>query len=69
MKVFILLLFSVIFVVLITSYTPSIAVDEPDDITEDTKYKIYLHVVVRNGHGELVTVTDLIPCKSKIGCS
>ena len=63
-KAFTLLLLSVIFVALITSYTPSVAVDEPADTTEDPKYKIYLHVVVRNGHGELVTVTDIIPCKS-----
>ena len=69
MKIFTLLLLSAIFVALITSYTPSVAVDEPADTTEDLKYKIYLHVVVRNGHGELVTVTDLIPCKSRIGCS
>ena len=64
MKIFTLLLLSAIFVALITSYTPSVAVDEPADTTEDPKYKIYLHVVVRNGHGELVTVTDIIPCKS-----
>ena len=82
-KVFTLLLLSVIFVALITSYTPSVAVDEPADkkivsedthqlnvdTTEDTKYKIYLHVVVRNGYGELVSVTDILPCKSGISCS
>ena len=82
-KVFTLLLLSVIFVALITSYTPSVAVDEPADkkivsedthqlnvdTTEDTKYKIYLHVVVRNGYGELVSGTDSLPCKSGIGCS
>ena len=82
-KVFTLLLLSVIFVALITSYTPSVAVDEPADkkivsedahklnvdTTKDTKYKIYLHVVVRNGYGELVSVTDILPCKSGISCS
>ena len=62
----------VIFVTLITSSVLSIAADDPagnnvvsedaDKLnvvpTEDLKYEIYLHVLVRNAHGELISVAE-----------
>ena len=83
MKGFTIPLLSVIFVALITSSLPSIAADEPVDnkvVSEDadkldvvptkgSKYKIYTHVVVRNAHGELVSVADTIPCQFGRNCS
>ena len=62
----------VIFVTLITSSVLSIAADDPagnnvvsedaDKLnvvpTEDLKYEIYLHVLVRNADGELISVAE-----------
>ena len=70
MKGFAIPLLSVIFVTLITSSVLSIAADDPvdnkvvsEDVdklnvvpTEDLKYEIYLHVVVRNAQDELINV-------------
>ena len=83
MKGFVILLLGVIFVALITNSVPSIATDDSggnnadsedaDKLnivpTESPKYKIYLDVVVRNAHGELVSVTDAIPCQFGRNCS
>tara|TARA_Y100000310_G_scaffold84483_1_gene81386 strand:+ start:148 stop:726 length:579 start_codon:yes stop_codon:yes gene_type:complete len=83
MKVFVISLLGIIFVTLITSSVPSIAVDDSinDEIvfedanklnvatTEDLKYKIYLHVLVRNAQGELITVAETLPCKLGNYCS
>ena len=77
MKGFVILLLGVIFVALITNSVPSIATDDSggnnadsedaDKLntvpTESPKYKIYLHIVVQNAHGELVSVTDTMPCQ------
>ncbi len=79
-----MLLLGVIFVTLITSSVLSIAADDPagnnvvsedaDKLnvvpTKDPKYKIYLHVVVRNAHGELISVAEGSWCKLfEIDCS
>ena len=70
MKGFVILLLGVIFVSLITSSLPSIAVDDSDGnnvVSEDAdkldvvptkspEYKIYLHVIVRNAQDQLVSV-------------
>ena len=83
MKGFAIPLLGVIFVILITSSVPSIAVDDPVDNkevsedadklnivpTEDSKYEIYLNVVVRNAQGELISVAETSPCKSGMNCS
>ena len=83
MKGFVILLLGVIFAALITNSVPSIAADDSgsnsadsedaDKLnivpTESPKYKIYLDVVVRNAHGELVSVTDAIPCQFGRNCS
>ena len=75
-------LLGVIFVILITSSVPSIAVDDPVDNkevsedadklnivpTEDPKYKIYLHVIVRNAQSELIGVTETLPCQFGSNC-
>ena len=67
----------VIFVTLITSSVLSIAADDPagnnvvsedaDKLnvvpTEDLKYEIYLHVLVRNAHDELISVAETLPCQ------
>ena len=67
----------VIFVTLITSSVLSIAADDPagnnvvsedaDKLnvvpTEDLKYEIYLHVVVRNAQDELINVAETLPCQ------
>ena len=80
MKKFTILLLSVIIISLITNTVPSIAVDDSSDgirVTEegiakvqsqldDPKYDVYLHIVVRNAQGELITVTDLLPCQDTI---
>ena len=72
MKVFVILLLGVIFVALITSSLPSSAVDDlggNNVISEDAdklnivptkspKYKIYLHVIVRDAQGQLVSVSE-----------
>ena len=83
MKKFTIALFSVIFVALIAGSVEYVAADEPVDNkvvsedadklnvvpTKDPKYKIYLHVVVRNAHGELVSIADTIPCQFGRNCS
>ena len=72
MKGFVILLLGVIFVALITSSLPSSAVDDlggNNVISEDTdklnivptkspEYKIYLHVIVRDAQGQLVSVSE-----------
>ena len=82
MKGFAIPLLGVIFVILITSSVPSIAVDDPVDNkevsedadklnivpTEDPKYKIYLHVIVRNAQSELISVTETLPCQFGSNC-
>ena len=83
MKGFVILLLGVIFVALITNSVPSIVTGDSggnnadsEDVdklniisTESPKYQIYLDVVVRNAHGELVSVTDAIPCQFGRNCS
>ncbi len=72
MKKFTTLLLSVIFVTLIASSVQSIAADhlEPgqgifvDDAevnlatTEDSDYRVYLQMILRNGDGQLINVTE-----------
>ena len=72
MKGFVILLLGVIFVSLITSSLPSIAVDDSGGnnvVSEDAdkldvvptkspEYKIYLHVIVRNAQDQLVSVSE-----------
>ena len=72
MKVFVILLLGVIFVALITSSLPSFAVhdlggnnvisEDADKLnvvpTKSPKYKIYLHVIVRNAQDQLVSVSE-----------
>jgi len=71
-KGFVILLLGVIFVSLITSSLPSIAVDDSGGnnvVSEDAdkldvvptkspEYKIYLHVIVRNAQDQLVSVSE-----------
>ena len=72
MKGFAMVLLGVIFVALITNTVSSIAVDDSggnnvvsehvDKLnivpTKDSKYEVYMYVVIRNAHGELVSVTE-----------
>ena len=72
MRGFVILLLGVIFVALITSSLPSIAVDDSGGnnvVSEDAdklnvvptkspKYKIYLHVIVRNAQDQFVSVSE-----------
>ena len=72
MKGFVILLLGVIFVALITSSLPSIAVDDSGGnnvVSEDAdklnvvptkspEYKIYMHVIVRNVQDQLVSVSE-----------
>ena len=69
MKKYVTPLLAVIFVTLITSYIPFsvgddssdnkiVSEDKNDVTTQDTKYKIYLHVLVRNAQGELIGIAD-----------
>jgi len=72
MKTFTISLLSIIFVALITSSIPPITADESfdnEESFEDSKYKIYLHVLVRNAQGELVTVAETLPCELGSYCS
>ena len=72
MKIFTISLLSIILVALITSSIPPIIADESidnEEYFEDSKYKIYLHVLVRNAQGELVTVAETLPCKLGSICS
>ena len=82
MKKFTIALFSVIFVALIAGSVEYVAADEPVDNkvvsedadklnvvpTKDPKYKIYLHVIVRNAQGELISVADTLPCQFGRNC-
>ena len=72
MKGFAIPLLGFIFVALITSYIPFSAGDASADTmvvsedkdklnnipTHDSKYKIYLHVLIRNAQGELIGIAD-----------
>ena len=70
MKGFVTPLLGFIFVALITSYIPFSAGDDSADTkvvsedklnnitTQDSKYKIYLHVLIRNAQGELIGIAD-----------
>ena len=72
MKGFVVPLLGFIFVALITSYIPFSAGDASADTmvvsedkdklnnipTHDSKYKIYLHVLIRNAQGELIGIAD-----------
>jgi len=72
MKGFTVPLLGFIFVALITSYIPFSAGDASADTmvvsedkdklnnipTHDSKYKIYLHVLIRNAQGELIGIAD-----------
>ena len=72
MKIFTISLLGIIFVALITSSIPPIIADESfdnEEYFEDSKYKIYLHVLVRNAQGELVTVAETLPCELGSYCS
>ena len=72
MKAFTISLLGIIFVALITSSIPPITADESfdnEESFEDSKYKIYLHVLVRNAQGELVTVAETLPCELGSYCS
>jgi len=71
-KAFTISLLGIIFVALITSSIPPITADESfdnEESFEDSKYKIYLHVLVRNAQGELVTVAETLPCELGSYCS
>ena len=72
MKIFTISLLGIIFVALITSSIPPIIADESfdnEEYFEDSKYKIYLHVLVRSAQGELVTVAETLPCEAGNYCS
>ena len=72
MKTFTISLLCITFVALITSSIPPITADESfdnEESFEDSKYKIYLHVLVRNAQGELVTVAETLPCELGSYCS
>ena len=72
MKKFTILFLSIVFVALIVSSIQSVTADhlEPgigifideQDVelatTEDSKYQVYLQVVIRNGDGQLINVTE-----------
>ena len=72
MRIFVISLLGIIFVTMITSSIPPITADESfdnEESFEDSKYKIYLHVLVRNAQGELVTVAETLPCELRSICS
>ena len=83
MKEFTVLLLCAVFVVLITSSVLSVATDDPVDnkiVSEDmdklnvvptnnSKFQIYLNVVVRNAQSELISVTETSQCKFGMNCS
>ena len=72
MKKFTILFLSIVFVALIVSSIQSVTADhlEPgigifideQDVelatTEDSKYQVYLQVVIRNGDGHLISITE-----------
>ena len=83
MKVFVIPLLGIMFITLITSSIPYITADAPvgNDIsfedadklnvvtTKDSKYEIYLHVLVRNAQEELISMAETLPCQSGNYCS
>jgi len=83
MKIFTIPLLCVIFVTLITSSVPHITADglvdnevffeDADKLNtvtaKDSKYEIYLHVLVRNIQDELISVAETLPCESGNYCS
>ena len=38
-------------------------------LSSDSKYEIYLNVVVKNAQGELISVAETLPCKYGMNCS
>tara|TARA_Y100000310_G_scaffold283218_1_gene305052 strand:+ start:110 stop:667 length:558 start_codon:yes stop_codon:yes gene_type:complete len=81
MKIFTKILLSTVFVALIAGSVQYVTADhlEPDQRIykdennlntafsfEDSKYKIYMYVTVRNTEGELVSVAETIMCQSPI---
>ena len=70
MRIFVISLLGIIFVTMITSSIPHIIADELDVVTtENSKYEIYLHVLVRNAQGELISIAETLPCESGDYCS
>ena len=70
MRIFVISLLGIIFVTMITSSIPHIIADELDVVTtENSKYEIYLHVLVRNAQGGLINVAETLPCESGDYCS
>ena len=67
MRIFVISLLGIIFVTLITSSIPHVIGDELDVVTtEDSKYEIYLHVLVRNAQGELIMLQKLYRVNQEI---
>ena len=68
-----MLLLGVIFVTLIPSSVPFIAADNSVGnkiVSEDVgKYKIYMHAVLRNAQGELISAAETLPCQFGIYCA
>ena len=78
-----MLLLGMIFAILITSSVLSVAADDSDGnnvVSEDadklnvvptknSKFEVYLNVVVRNAQNELISVTETSPCKFGMNCS
>ena len=70
MRIFVISLLGIIFVTMITSSIPHIIADELDVVTtENSKYEIYLHDLVRNAQGELISIAETLPCESGDYCS
>ena len=70
MRILVISLLGIIFVTMITSSIPHIIADELDVVTtENSKYEIYLHVLVRNAQGELISIAETLPCESGDYCS
>tara|TARA_Y100001949_G_C15798982_1_gene248371 strand:- start:38 stop:586 length:549 start_codon:yes stop_codon:yes gene_type:complete len=73
MKGFVILLLGVIFVTLIPSSVPFIAADNSVGnkiVSEDVgEYKIYMHAVVRNAQGELISAAETLPCQFGMYCA
>ena len=68
-----MLLLGVIFVTLIPSSVPFIAADNSVGnkiVSEDVgEYKIYMHAVVRNAQGELISAAETLPCQFGMYCA
>ena len=83
MKVFTISLLGVIFTILITNSVLPITADESVDnkasfedtdkliffTPKDSKYEIYVQVLVRNVQGELISVAETLPCEAENYCS